>query len=65
MRRQRMASVAELLRDASPADLTRTVASPNGGSTSVMACIHVVLKEEWEHDRYANRDLDKLEHSTP
>ena len=65
MRRGRMASVADLLRDASPADLARTVESPNGGTTSVMACIHVVLGEEWEHDRYANRDLDALERSGP
>ena len=35
--------------------------SPNGGTTSVMGCLHVVLSEEWEHDRYANRDLERLE----
>ena len=65
VRRERMASVADLLRDASPADLARTVASPNGGTTSVMSCLHVVLGEEWAHDRYANRDLDKLARSGP
>jgi len=26
----------------------------------VRSCIHVVLFEEWAHDRYANRDLDLL-----
>ena len=51
-------SVADLLRDASSDDLARTVVNPNGGSATVMSCIHVVLREEWEHDRYANRDLD-------
>jgi hypothetical protein len=61
LRQERLARVAELLRDASPADLARAVDSPNGGPTSVMGCLHVVLREEWEHDRYANRDLDRLE----
>jgi hypothetical protein len=65
VRRGRMASVADLLRDASSEDLARTVVNPNGGSTSVMSCVHVVLKEEWEHDRYANRDLEQLERDGP
>lgn len=26
--------------------------------TSVLACLHVILNEEWEHQRYAVRDLD-------
>ncbi len=41
-------------------ELARIVDSPNGGTTSVMSCIHVVLREEWAHNRYANRDLDVL-----
>jgi len=60
VRAQRLASVASLLGESDQHDLQRTVASPNGGTTSVMSCIHVVLREEWEHDRYANRDLDTL-----
>ena len=27
----------------------------------VRACLHVILKEEWEHLRYASRDLDAIE----
>jgi hypothetical protein len=27
---------------------------------SVLECLHVILDEEWEHNRYANRDLDIL-----
>ncbi len=65
VRHERMARVAELLQTASPADLMRTVASPNGGTTSVMSCIHVVLGEEWWHNRYANRDLDLLASAAP
>ena len=60
VRAQRMASVAALLGDATDDVLTCTVASPNGGTTSVIGCLHVVLSEEWAHNRYANRDLDTL-----
>ena len=60
VRHERMARVTELLRTATHDDLSRTVASPNGGTTSVMSCIHVVLGEEWAHNQYANRDLDAL-----
>ncbi len=28
---------------------------------TVLACLHVILNEEWEHHRYAVRDLDVLE----
>ena len=27
---------------------------------SVLKCLHVILDEEWEHNRYANPDLDIL-----
>jgi hypothetical protein len=60
VRRERMARVAELLRNASPDDLMRSVDSPNGGTTTVMRCVQVVLDEEWAHNQYANRDLDVL-----
>ena len=38
-------------------DLNRQVVSPNGGMVVVMSCLHVVFREEWWHDQYANRDL--------
>lgn len=60
VRQERMASVGALLDDLDDREVRRTVASPNGGTTSVMGCIHVVLGEEWAHNRYANRDLDVL-----
>jgi hypothetical protein len=31
---------------------------------SVLSCLHVVLEEEWEHHRYAVRDLDAIETTT-
>lgn len=60
VRAQRMASVAALLAESNEQDLARIVSNPNGGTASVRGCIHVVLGEEWAHDRYANRDLDAL-----
>jgi hypothetical protein len=60
VREQRLATVGALLGAGSTEDLMRTVASPNGGTTSVMGCVHIVLGEEWAHDQYANRDLDVL-----
>jgi hypothetical protein len=61
LRQARFDRVADLLRDVTPADLERAVDDPNGGTTTVLGCLHVVLREEWEHDRYANRDLSRLE----
>jgi hypothetical protein len=28
---------------------------------STLSCLHVILDEEWEHHRYAVRDLDAIE----
>ena len=41
-----------------------TPGHPDGGH-SVLHCIHVLLNEEWEHHRYAGRDLDVLEGLSP
>ena len=60
VRRGRMDRVADL-RVVDAAGLPRQVASPNGGTVTVLNCLHVVLREEWSHDRYANRDLSVLE----
>jgi hypothetical protein len=32
-----------------------------GHSETVRSCLHVILSEEWEHLRYAIRDLDAIE----
>lgn len=32
---------------------------------SVLDCLHVILNEEWQHLRYAVRDLRSFEHSRP
>ena len=61
VRRARQQRLSDLLATATDADLQRTVASPNGGDTTVLHCIHVVLNEEWWHHQYAARDLATLE----
>ena len=32
---------------------------------TVLSCLHVILEEEWEHHRYAVRDLDAIELGQP
>jgi hypothetical protein len=56
-----MSLVAELVATINADDLNRQVASPNGGMTSVMSCLHIVFREEFQHNLYANRDLAMLE----
>ena len=61
LREERLARGRALLAGATDDDLSREVASPNGGPTTVRYCLQVVLREEWAHDQYANRDLAVLE----
>ena len=57
VRRERMDRVAEHIKGINADELNRRVPSPNGGTTAVMSCLHLVFREEWWHDQYANRDL--------
>jgi hypothetical protein len=34
---------------------------PEDQETTTLSCLHVILEEEWEHHRYAIRDLDAIE----
>jgi hypothetical protein len=61
VRRDRMDRVAGIVGRVTSSELRRQVPSPNGGSTSVTSCLHIVLREEWWHDQYARRDLTVLE----
>ena len=61
VRRERMDRVATFLASATDADLARELRSPNGDMTTVRRCLLVISREEWWHDRYANRDLAILE----
>jgi DinB superfamily/Pentapeptide repeats (8 copies) len=65
VRRARMDEVREVIAALESPDLERvclppaTPGHPNSPHT-VLECLHVILNEEWEHHRYAVRDLDAL-----
>ena len=58
----RVAMVRDFLASVTPADLAAPHASPwNPRQTdTTLTCLHVILGEEWEHHRYAVRDLDSI-----
>jgi hypothetical protein len=66
LRRERMDEVGETIGTITAAELDRVCVPPDspGHPTqerTVRACLHVILNEEWEHNRYAERDLDILD----
>ena len=62
----RVAMVRDFLETVSPDLLAATRPNPHNPAhqETVLSCLHVVLEEEWEHHRYAVRDLDAIEAST-
>ncbi len=65
VRQSRTADVAATFASLSQVDLERMCEPPPTPGhpqqpRTVMHCLHVVLDEEWEHNRYAERDLDLL-----
>ena len=46
-------------------DSTTTRANPHAPAhaETVLSCLRTILEEEWEHLRYAVRDLDALDES--
>ncbi len=66
VRRERMAEVREVIAGANAEELERNCVPPDSPGhprkeRTVLQCLHVVLKEEWQHHRYAVRDLAILE----
>jgi len=66
VREERNARVREWLEQARDADLETEVSPPDSVghpqvTTPVMRCFRVVMREEWWHNLYANRDLTVLE----
>ena len=59
----RVAMVRDFLATVTPELLAETRKNPHAPEypESVRSCLHVVLEEEWEHYRYAVRDLDLIE----
>lgn len=66
VRRERMDAVQGTIAALTREELERVCIPPDapGHPTeahTVLSCLHVILDEEWEHSRYANRDLDILD----
>jgi hypothetical protein len=64
VRADRAKRVHDYLETVTPADLTKVVDVLENGENPVQQCIHVVFEETFQHNRYANRDLTKLEMAT-
>jgi hypothetical protein len=63
VRAGRVAMVRDFLAMVTPDELAATRTDPWAPEhqQTVLACLHVILGEEWEHHRYAVRDLDAIE----
>lgn len=63
VRAGRVAMVRDFLATATPEVLaaTRTSVWDPEHQETTLSCLHVILEEEWEHHRYAVRDLDSIE----
>lgn len=61
-RADRVAMVRDFIASATPEVLGETRRNPWGPQheETVLSCLHTILEEEWEHHRYAVRDLDAL-----
>ena len=63
VRAARVAMVRNFLAAVTPDELAVTRKNPHDPvyPETVLSCLHVILEEEWEHHRYAVRDLDAIE----
>jgi hypothetical protein len=63
VRAGRVAMVRDFLATVTSDDLAATRKNPWAPEypETVLSCLHVILREEWEHHRYAVRDLDAIE----
>jgi hypothetical protein len=63
VRAGRVAMVGDFLAAVTPEDLAAVRKNPHNPehAETVRSCLHVILEEEWEHHRFAVRDLDAIE----
>lgn len=63
VRAGRVAMVRDFIAGVTADQLVEPRANPHGGDhpETVLSCLHTIVEEEWEHHRYAVRDLDALE----
>jgi hypothetical protein len=59
----RVAMVRDFLATVTPEELAATRRNPWSPEyqETTLSCLHVILEEEWEHHRFAIRDLDSIE----
>ena len=59
----RVAMVREFLATVTSGELAAARKNPHDPEypETTLSCLHVILEEEWEHHRYAVRDLDAIE----
>lgn len=62
VRGERQGMVRDLLASVTPEQLAETRRNPHALDfpETVLSCVRTILEEEWEHHRYAVRDLDAL-----
>jgi hypothetical protein len=62
-RADRVAMVRDFLATVTPDELASQRRNPHDPEEpeTTLSCLHVILEEEWEHHRYAVRDLDAIE----
>ena len=62
-RADRVAMVGDFLAGVTPEELAGERSNPHDPEypETVLSCLHTILEEEWEHHRYAVRDLDAIE----
>ena len=63
VRADRVAQVGDYLANLTEDELNRKRRNPWAPEheETVLSCLHTILEEEWEHHRYAVRDLDAIE----
>jgi len=63
VRADRVAMVRDFLANVTTDELATTRKNPWAPEypETTLSCLHVILEEEWEHHRYAVRDLDTIE----
>ena len=63
VRAGRVAMVRDFLAGVTSQELAATHKSPHDPDfqETTLSCLHVILEEEWEHHRFAVRDLDAIE----
>jgi uncharacterized damage-inducible protein DinB len=62
-RADRVAMVRDFLASVTAEELAATRKNPHDPKypQTTISCLHVIIEEEWEHQRYAVRDLDAIE----